>query len=784
MGKLCVKRSLAGIRTPMKTQKSVAEDGLDSPDDGHRGPAPPKSPDLVWFKDARGVYLSCNRAFEHYLGAVESSIIGRTDRDFAEKPPADPAGGDDPTAMAASGPITNEEWLTFAQDGYHGLFQTIKTAVRDSSGALVGVMGVARDITELREAESRLLASELRYRRLFESAKDGILILDAGSGLVVDVNPYLIERLGFSREHFLGKKIWELGPFKDIIASHANFVELQQNEYIRYEDKPLQTFDGRRIDVEFVSNVYLVNGEKVVQCNIRDITARKAAERLLREQNEILANAHEGVVILNLANEVTLWNPAAERIFGWTAAEAIGRPPGPLLGAEDPAQLAMIHLAVERDGFWNGELPVRARDGRKLVVDCRITLVRDEAGRPRARLKFFADITEKKLFEKQLLRVQRLEAIGTLSSGISHDLNNMLTPILMASGLLREKLLDSRDRDLMGLIEKSARRGAEIIRQLLAFSRGLEGERVNLQTRHLIKEMAGIVRETFPRNITLVEGVERDLWPIVADATQLHQVLMNLCINARDAMPEGGILTIAAKNVRLTKHDSQLGANALDGPYVFLTVRDTGHGIPRELIDRIFEPFFTTKAVGQGTGLGLSTVLGIVRSHGGFVTAYSEPGQGSSFNVYLPAVIDGCVAPPADEAEALADGGGEMILVVDDEAAIVAAVRLCLEGRGYRVLTAKDGREALELYAAHRAEVRVVLTDVMMPVMDGLKLARALRQLDAHVRVIASSGLDPAAIPAEVAAGFITEFLSKPYDQRLLLAAIQRPQKGAVPDKK
>jgi len=405
--------------------------------------------------------------------------------------------------------------------------------------------------------------------------------------------------------------------------------------------------------------------------------------------------------------------------------------------------------------------------------------VRDDAGRPRARLKFLADVTEKKLFEKQLLRVQRLEAIGTLSSGISHDLNNILTPILMSAGLLREKLPDPRDRELMGLIEKSAQRGADIIRQLLAFSRGVEGERASLQARHLIKEMAGIVRETFPRNITLVEGAERDLWPIIADATQLHQVLMNLCVNARDAMPEGGTLTITAKNVRLAKHDTQLGAKAVDGPYVLLTVRDTGHGIPPELIDRIFEPFFTTKAVSQGTGLGLSTVLGIVRSHGGFITTYSEPGQGSSFNVYLPAVLDGRILAATADTETLADGGGETILVVDDEAAIVAAVRICLERRGYRVLTAKDGQEAIEMFSAHRADVRLVLTDVMMPVMDGLKLARALRQLDANVRVMASSGLDPAAIPEELAAGFITEFLNKPYDQRLLLAAIQRQQKNA-----
>lgn len=634
----------------------------------------------------------------------------------------------------------------------------------------------------LERADDALRASELRYRRLFESARDGILILNAETGMVVDVNPFLVELLGFSYEAFLGKKVWELGFFRDIVANQDSFAELQRNEYIRFEDKPLETADGRRIDVEFVSNVYLVSQQKVIQCNVRDISARKRSERQLREQSEILSHSHEGVMIVDLTNQVSLWNRGAERIMGWTAVEAVGRPPDQLLGIEDPGLVVTLREAVERVGFWNGELKAKSRDGRQLIVDCRTTLVRDEDGRPRARLNIFADITEKKLLESTARRAQRLEAIGTLSSGIAHDLNNILTPMLMAAGLLRESIVDPRDRELMTLIETSARRGADIIRQLLTFSRGIEGERVPVQVRHLINEMAGIVRETFPRGITLKEGAERDLWPIVADATQLHQVLLNLCVNARDAMPDGGDLCITAKNVQLSERDTPFGTKVGSGPYVLLTVRDTGHGIPREIIDRIFEPFFTTKAIGLGTGLGLSTVLGIVRSHGGTVTVYSEPMQGSAFNVYLPAVPDGGTFCLALATEMFERGGGETILVVDDEATILTATRHFLLGAGYRVLTAGDGREALALFIAHRHDIRLVLTDVMMPVMDGLELARAIHQIDPKMRVIAASGLDLMGKPTKAAADSIAEFLAKPYGLGALLAAVHRQLKTAIPD--
>ena len=766
------------------------------------------------------------------------------------------------------------------------------------------------DSNERKQAKETLRASELRYRRLFESAKDGILILDAGTGMVVDVNPFLIKLLGFSYEAFLGKQIWDLGFFKDIIANQASFAQLQQNEYIRYEDKPLETADGRRIDVEFVSNVYLVNQQKVIQCNIRDITerkhaaavlreserfaqatidalpahlcvldetgriltvnqawrnfakvnqsvvvnvseganylevcdagtdqdsiafaaglraviggerqkysieypchsateqlwfmarvtrfasgglirvivehenitARKATELQLRDQNEILSNSKEGVVIVNLANAVSLWNRGAEETFGWTSAEALGRPPEEMLGVVDPGVLALVHDAVERDGFWNGELRTKTRKGRELVVSCRTTLVRDAKGLPRARLSFLADVTEKKLLEKKFLRTQRLEAIGTLSSGIAHDLNNILAPMLLFAPFLKEKLTDPKDHELLTMIEQGAQRAAHIIKQLLTFSHGIEGERGTVQTRHLLKEMLAIMRETFPREIEVVEKIPADLWPINADATQIHQVLMNLCVNARDAIHASGKITLAAENVIIGKNDVAVPKTAIPGVYVRLSISDTGEGIPQENLDRIFEPFFTTKEIGKGTGLGLSTTLGIVKSHGGFVTVYSEPGLGTSFKVYLPAVAGVAdVAKNAPPATRL--GKQELILIVDDEAAIRHALNLALESSNYRVLLAANGREAVSLFLANRQSVRLVLTDIMMPGMNGAALIRTLRALEPRLHVVALSGLHDKDRREELAALGVTRTLAKPCSADEILEAVQRELTQAV----
>jgi signal transduction histidine kinase/ActR/RegA family two-component response regulator len=381
---------------------------------------------------------------------------------------------------------------------------------------------------------------------------------------------------------------------------------------------------------------------------------------------------------------------------------------------------------------------------------------------------------ERKKLEDQILRAHRLEAIGALTSGIAHDLNNILSPVMMCVQLLQDKLSDPEDREILRIVGGGAQRGAEMIKHLLAFDRGIGGKRVPVQAGSVLREMAMIMRETFPRDILVIESAPPELWMVVADATQLHQVLMNFCVNARDAMPAGGTLTLGARNVILRADAPQIHPEAKEGHYVALSVSDSGQGIPPEILGRVFDPFFTTKEVGSGTGLGLSMVVGIVRSHGGFVTVSSEPARGSVFNAFLPAAAGPDVAPPLAAIDPVALGRSELVLVVDDEAAVLELTRRMLERHNYRVVTAADGREALSVFMLRRNEVKLVLTDAIMPVMGGVALIRALRSLNPKLKIVATSGLDEEKKRTELAGLGVTEMLMKPCTQRELLGAIQR----------
>jgi signal transduction histidine kinase len=319
--------------------------------------------------------------------------------------------------------------------------------------------------------------------------------------------------------------------------------------------------------------------------------------------------------------------------------------------------------------------------------------VHDFGGKPKSILVVNTDITEKKQLEAQLLRSQRLESLGTLAGGIAHDLNNVLAPILMSAQLLQMKISDSRSQQLLKIMESNVKRGAALIKQVLSFGRGIEGDRMILQVGHLISEIEQIIQETFPKSIEFYPDIVSDLWSVSGDATQLHQVLMNLIINARDAMPDGGTLTISAENLFIDQNYARMNFEATVGSYIVITVADTGTGIPPKILERIFEPFFTTKELGKGRGLGLSTVIGIIKSHGGFVKVDSAVGKGSQFQVYLPAV-ESTQTQQAENLE-LPTGHGELILVVDDEAPIREITRTVLETHNYKVVTASDGIEAM-----------------------------------------------------------------------------------------
>ncbi len=369
-----------------------------------------------------------------------------------------------------------------------------------------------------------------------------------------------------------------------------------------------------------------------------DISERKRAEERVKEQATLIDLATNAIFVRDLEGRIVFWNQGAQRLYGWTAAEAMGkngdqfRIEGPMPGLEEARK------EVIDKGEWTGELRQVTKDGKEIIVESHWTLLRDEDGQPKSKLVINTDITAQKKHEAQYLRAQRMESIGTLAGGIAHDLNNVLTPILMAVELLKRKLTDPHSRSFLTTLQASAERGADMVKQVLAFARGGEGQRVALQLKHVIHDLEKMLSHTLPKSIDIQTSIPRDLWTISGDATQLHQVLMNLCVNARDAMPQGGQLTIAAENRSLDENYARMNPDAKPGPYLLLTVADTGMGIPAEVLDKISDPFFTTKALGKGTGLGLSTVVGIVKNHGGFINIYSEVGKGTQFSVYFPAI--------------------------------------------------------------------------------------------------------------------------------------------------
>ena len=876
--------------------------------------------------------------------------------------------------------------------------------------------------------EQAIRASELSYRRLFEAAKDGILILDAATGRVSDVNPFLINTLGFSYDELVGRPIWELAPFAHLVPDKTVFERLPQRSYSPCKNLPIETKDGRRIPVEFVSNLYEEDGRAVIQCNIRDITERKHAEEVLcdsetryrslvsavaqivwmtdsegrvagalpswqeftgqsvdeilgdgwthalhsedaehalaawaealrsytvyeteyrlrrhdgvyrdfavrgvpvltsegqvrewvgcctditkekealeqlrwktaffeahvnsaldgilvvdekgkkilqnqrmvdlwqipeqvaretddnqqlewvtkqnkypqefaekvaylsshpdeisrdeialssgkvfdrysapvrgkdakhygriwsfrdvtdrkqaeeqiAEQAALLDKARDAILVRDLEGTILFWNQGAERMYGWTREEALGRNVSELYYSQ-PTRFEEANRLTISEGEWSGELQHHTKDQSEIIIEARWTLIRDQDGRPKAILAINSDITEKKKIEAQFMRAQRMESIGTLAGGIAHDLNNILSPIMMSIDLLRPKSDHSDTRELLDIIKASAQRGADIVRQVLSFARGIEGERIEIQPKHVLNDLEQIIKDTFPKDIRMQFSVPNDVWTVLGDPTQMHQVVLNLCVNARDAMPNGGNLTIAVENCVLDEQYAAMNIDAKAGRYVKISVVDSGVGMQPELIDKIFEPFFTTKDLNKGTGLGLSTVMAIVKSHDGLINVYSEPGNGTTFNVYLPAMATSCEPGKALSAVVnLPRGKGETILVVDDEASILTITSQTLQAFGYRVLTATDGADAVGVYALHREMIAVVLTDMMMPVMAGPAMIAALMRINPAVKIIAASGLNANGSTAKASGAGVKHFLPKPYTAETLLKILQR----------
>ncbi|MBU3937153.1 MAG: PAS domain S-box protein, partial [Proteobacteria bacterium] len=617
--------------------------------------------------------------------------------------------------------------------------------------------------------------SEKRYRRLFESAKDGILILDAETGKVADVNPFLIQLLGYSYDEFRGKHIWEIGAFKDIAASKDAFQTLQANEYIRYEDLPLETHDGHSVAVEFVSNVYLVDHSKVIQCNIRDITAQKRAKAERARLMAAIEQVGEGIVMTDALGAIQFVNPAFKRMTGYRGKEVVGQNPRILKsGKQDELFYRNLWATISGGKTWTGQIVNKRKDGTLYTEETTISPVRDASGKIVNYVSVGRDITEHLLLTAEFQQAQKMEAIGLLAGGVAHDYNNMLTVILGYAELALRKVdpVQPLYADLEEII-KAGKRSTDITRQLLAFARKQTIVPVVLDLNQAVESMLNMLRRLIGENIDLAWLPGAELAPVKMDPVQIDQLLANLCVNARDAIVDVGKVTIETGNVAFDEAYCAEHPGFVAGGYVLLAVSDDGCGMDKKTLDQIFEPFFTNKEVGQGTGLGLSVVYGIVKQNNGFINVYSEPEKGTTFKIYLSRYADQVFKIKRERIAEIPLSHGEMVLVVEDEPALLKMSKLMLEKLGYRVIAASTPHEALGVAEEHAGEIHLLLTDVVMPGMNGCDLAERMQTRNPRLKILFMSGYTANVIAHRGVLGEGTNFIQKPFSMNDLAVKVR-----------
>jgi len=502
-------------------------------------------------------------------------------------------------------------------------------------------------------------------------------------------------------------------------------------------------------------------------------SAGLSVEDQLRLAQSVLGQMRESVVItgndLEAPGPVIIYvNEAFTRMTGWRAEEVVGRANPRILQGPNTTRKTMDRLRarLEKGEVFEGEDINYRKDGSEFYIDWYIEALRDEAGAIRYWVAIQKDITERRALEAQLLQAQRLEGIGMLASGISHDLNNVLAPVMMGCDYLRGKVTDPQAVQFIALLEEAAERGAGLVRQILSFGRGLTGGGAVVEPRHIISEITRMAKATFSKTVRVVADTPIGGWNVETDATQLHQILLNLCVNARDAVGDSGTITLAASNVEITTPRSTMRGELAPGRYVMLAVIDTGSGMPPEVLRAIFDPFFSTKAPGKGTGLGLATLAMIVKNQRGGIEIRTAPGEGTTFQIYLPAAV--ATARVEDAVPPLTQSGrGRSILVADDEAAISAILRETLQSAGYCVTTASDGMAALAIALEAKPDLAVI--DLLMPAVGGALVIQELRARQPGLPVIVISGLsrDESMQRAPSA----TAYLQKPFTLAELLAA-------------
>jgi PAS domain S-box-containing protein len=727
-------------------------------------------PVFVLRKDCEGRITFANQALCDAVHRTIDNVVGKTDFDLLPHGIATKLRQIDQEVIATGKAVETVQEIPGAHG--HSLHVQITTIpLHNAQGGVIGVQVLSTDFTERRRLEMQLLsandASETRvYERTAElkEANASLRKLEreatewrkrydtvvASAGLAI----YDIDRA-------TSEVVWSRGAER-VLGLEPAAMQLAGEDWLNLvhpQDRDIVTRgiaaaveSGQSFELQYrlrhgsehyrwIHDRGLVVPDDEGRCTrvlgmMQDITQRKLAEDTMREQAKLLDQSQDAIMVRDLENRVLYWNQTAHQMYGWSFGEALGRQVHELLLRGELAHIPTAQQEALKTGEWSGEVKLYAKDGDELIVYSRWTVLRDHDGKPRAFLVTHTNLTDRKLLEAKFLRAQRMESVGALASGIAHDLNNVFTPIIMSAQMLRDARDDASRAKMLEILTSSAQRGSDMVKQVLTFSRGTETSGL-VDLKHLVNELDRMMRDTFPHNIEIVKALASEPLLIRGDPTQLYQILINLCINARDAMPSGGKLRLEA-----------VLAETPGGQNLCLTVSDTGTGMTPEVQRKIFEPFFTTKEIGKGTGLGLSTVQTLVKAHGGTIEVESSSGAGTAFKICLPTGSGRKIEAPAPRGEMPA-GHGETILVIDDESAIREILKSTLEAHDYEVVLAADGPEGIVKYSKLLEKVALVVTDLAMPILDGIATARALRRLNPAVKVIALTGvLEPTKLEA------------------------------------
>jgi PAS domain S-box-containing protein len=742
-------------------------------------------PDRIYVKDTESRFLLNNIAHIRHLGAKsQEEVTGKTDFDFRPSEFAASYWADDQNVIQSGEALINREELTVFSSSKTGWHLATKVPLRDPQGKIVGLVGISRDITARKRAEEALFESEMKYRTLVTQSPDGIFIVDL-SGNFLSVNKAMCDNLKYTEEEFLSMKIWDIVPQQYMLLHKDRLAAIMKGEKI-ITNAEYEVIGKDKNDhyIEIRSIPYYKDKEIVgFQGVARDITEKKQAEEALRESEErfrtTLYSIGDGVITTDTNGNIQQMNHIAEILTGWNETEAHGEKIDEIFKifneqTNTPAENPVA--SVLKKGIIIGlanHTVLMARDGTRRPIADSGAPIRNSKGETTGVVLVFNDQTERRSLQDQLFQVQKMDAIGQLAGGVAHDFNNMIEIILLYGSMLEEDLppTDPSQKKIKAIIN-TAERSANLTKQLLAFARKQIIAPMPLNLNQELIPLQKMIGRLIGEDIALNISVKKDLWDIKIDPVQLTQILTNLATNARDAIENTGSVRIETVNVRIEETLGHGSKKIPTGEYVQLIFSDTGKGMNKETLSRIFEPFFTTKPKGEGTGLGLSTVFGIVKQNNGFINVYSEPNQGTTFKIYFPR-YQGAIETPGERLREIPLTGTETVLIVEDEAEILTLVKIALKKHGYKVLSAQSPSNALAICEKYGDKIDLLITDVVMPEMNGKELKERIEVKYPAIKVLFMSGY-----PADIVAhrGVLeegVEFLQKPFTQILLAKKIR-----------